>query len=72
MRTDKRRKLEAAGWKVGSAAEFLELSPEEEALVAVKLRLAKEKTAYRPAAEGKLPGFRVGGSWRLKESDIEK
>lgn len=38
--------------------------------VAVYLKLA-EKTAYRLAAEGKLPGFKVGGSWRFKESDIE-
>jgi len=31
-----------------------------------------EKTAYRLVAEGKLPGFKVGGSWRFKQSDIEK
>lgn len=30
-----------------------------------------EKTAYRLAAEGKLPGFKVGGSWRFKQSDID-
>lgn len=30
-----------------------------------------EKTAYRLAAEGKLPGFKVGGSWRFKLLDIE-
>tara|TARA_R110001583_G_scaffold165023_1_gene317485 strand:- start:5071 stop:5247 length:177 start_codon:yes stop_codon:yes gene_type:complete len=29
-----------------------------------------EKTAYRLAAEGKLPGFKVGGSWRFKSEDI--
>lgn len=29
-----------------------------------------EKTAYRLAAEGKLPGFKVGGSWRFKREDI--
>jgi len=39
--------------------------------VAEYLKLA-EKTAYRLAADGKLPGFKVGGSWRFKESDIEK
>jgi len=39
--------------------------------VAEYLKLA-EKTAYRLAAEGKLPGFKVGGSWRFKQSDIEK
>tara|TARA_R110002167_G_scaffold34019_2_gene108772 strand:+ start:1853 stop:2050 length:198 start_codon:yes stop_codon:yes gene_type:complete len=37
--------------------------------VAVYLKLA-EKTAYRLAAEGKLPGFKVGGSWRFKREDI--
>lgn len=30
-----------------------------------------EKTAYRLAAEGKFPGFKVGGSWRFKLVDIE-
>ena len=39
--------------------------------VADYLKLA-EKTAYRLAAEGKLPGFKVGGSWRFKAADIER
>lgn len=39
--------------------------------VALYLKLA-EKTAYRLAAEGKVPGFKVGGSWRFKQSDIEE
>lgn len=39
--------------------------------VAQYLKLA-EKTAYRLAAEGKLPGFKVGGSWRFKREEIEK
>lgn len=38
--------------------------------VAAYLKLA-EKTAYKLAAEGKLPGFKVGGSWRFKRVDIE-
>ncbi|MCG8463345.1 MAG: helix-turn-helix domain-containing protein [Xanthomonadales bacterium] len=38
--------------------------------VADYLKLA-EKTAYRLAAEGQLPGFKVGGSWRFKKDDIE-
>ena len=29
-----------------------------------------EKTAYRLASEGRLPGFKVGGSWRFKREDI--
>jgi len=31
-----------------------------------------EKTAYRLAADGKIPGFRVGGSWRFRRSDIDQ
>jgi len=40
MREDKRKKLESKGWKVGSVAEFLDLTPDEEAYVDLKLRLA--------------------------------
>ena len=39
--------------------------------VAAYLKLA-DKTAYRLAAEGKLPGFKVGGSWRFRRFDIEE
>lgn len=39
--------------------------------VATYLKL-NEKTAYRLASEGKLPGFKVGGSWRFKRVDLEK
>lgn len=39
--------------------------------VAEYLKLA-EKTAYRLAAEGKLPGFKAGGSWRFRKVDIEE
>lgn len=38
--------------------------------VAAYLKLA-EKTAYRLASEGKLPGFKVSGSWRFKREDLE-
>jgi hypothetical protein len=40
MREAKRKRLAAKGWKVGSATQFLGLSPEEEAYVELKLRLA--------------------------------
>jgi len=39
MKKALKRKLERKGWKVGSAADFLGLSPEEEALVSVKMEL---------------------------------
>jgi len=34
-----RRRLERAGWKVGTVAQLLDLSPAEEALIETKLRL---------------------------------
>ena len=39
--------------------------------VAEYLKLT-EKTTYRLASEGELPGFKVGGSWRFKLKDLEK
>lgn len=38
--------------------------------VADYLRINK-KTAYRLAADSKLPGFKVGGTWRFRRVDIE-
>lgn len=40
MREEKPKKLESKGWRVGSVADFLELSPDEEVYVELKLRLA--------------------------------
>lgn len=39
MNTEKQRKLRAAGWKIGTAREFLKLTAEEHAYVELKLRL---------------------------------
>jgi len=41
VRSTKRDRLEKKGWKVGSAEEFLELSPEEAAYIEMKLRLSE-------------------------------
>ena len=32
----------------------------------------KEKTAYKLVADGKIPGFKVGGSWRFRKQQIEE
>ena len=40
MHEEKRRRLEAKGWQVGDAEEFLELTPEESTYIELKLRLA--------------------------------
>ena len=31
-----------------------------------------EKTTYKLASEGKIPGFKVGGSWRFRRSDLDR
>lgn len=40
MKPEKRKRLEKKGWKVGSAGEFLELTPQEVAMVELRLKLA--------------------------------
>ena len=40
MREEKRRRLEAKGWTVGTAQDFLRLSPEEAAYIEFKVGLA--------------------------------
>ncbi len=47
MDTAKRRRLQKAGWRVGSAQEFLNLSAEEAAYVELKLHLANELSKRR-------------------------
>lgn len=37
--------------------------------VATYLKIT-EKTAYRLASEGKIPGFKVGGAWRFRGDEI--
>ena len=64
MKASKRKKLEAGGWRVGSASDFLELSEAEEALIAMKLALAenlKERRTNRKLTQVQL-GKRIGSS----------
>ena len=37
--------------------------------IAVFLKIT-EKTTYRLVSEGKIPGFKVGGSWRFNRTEI--
>tara|TARA_B100002003_G_C14063563_1_gene511902 strand:- start:799 stop:987 length:189 start_codon:yes stop_codon:yes gene_type:complete len=30
-----------------------------------------DKTAYRLTADGKIPGFKVGGAWRFRKQEID-
>jgi hypothetical protein len=40
MRESKRKRLAAKGWKLGGASDFLGLTPEEEAYIELRLKLA--------------------------------
>lgn len=47
MREEKKRRLEAKGWKIGSTKEFLGLSDEESAYLDLKMRLADGLREHR-------------------------
>ena len=39
--------------------------------VAAYLKAGK-RTVYRLAAEGRLPAFKLGGTWRFRRSDLDE
>jgi hypothetical protein len=51
MKTEKRTRLEARGWRVGSAEDFLDLSPAEVSFVETKLALAQSVRERRTAQD---------------------
>ena len=51
MKKGKQKRLERAGWRVGSASEFLGLSEEEAVLLEVKLALAQSLRRRREDRE---------------------
>lgn len=47
MREDKKKRLSARGWKVGTTKEFLHLTQAEELFIELRLRLAEALKAQR-------------------------
>jgi DNA-binding XRE family transcriptional regulator len=47
MRESKRKRLQAKGWKVGTAKQFLQLSDEDDAYIELRLKLAEGLKARR-------------------------
>ncbi len=47
MKQSKRKKLEAKGWKIGTAADFLELTPEEKTFIEMKMSLSQSLKEMR-------------------------
>lgn len=39
--------------------------------VAAYLKVGK-KTAYRLAQQGQIPGFKLGGTWRFRHSELDR
>ena len=50
MKQSKKNKLIKAGWRVGTVADFLQLSPEESAIIEIKLALSQNLYECRVAA----------------------
>lgn len=70
MDKEKRKKLEAKGWKVTSVAEFLELSPDEESLI--ELRLALSSAVKTSRLEAKLTQQEAARLLHSSQSRIAK
>lgn len=70
MKNEKRSTLEAAGWKLGGAAEFLGLTPEESRLVELKLSLASMIKDQRKLA--KLSQTKLANRVKSSQSRIAK
>jgi DNA-binding XRE family transcriptional regulator len=66
----KRKRLESAGWKVGTANDFLNLSSEESAYIELKLQLAKNFQKRR--IEKKLTQTEVARMLKSSQSRVAK
>lgn len=70
MKPDIKKRLEAAGWKVGSVQEFLGLGDEEVALIELKLDLSRAVKAER--IRRKLTQYRLGKMLGSSQSRVAK
>lgn len=70
MKKEKRARLEAKGWRVGDAAEFLGLSKEEAALIELKADLGATIRDQRKAS--RMTQFGLAKKLRSSQSRIAK
>ena len=66
----KRKRLESAGWKIGTVKDFLNLSSEESAYIELKLQLAKNLQKRR--IEKKLTQIEVARMLKSSQSRVAK
>jgi ribosome-binding protein aMBF1 (putative translation factor) len=70
MDTAKRKALEAAGWKIGDAADFLQMSAEERQLLDARVKLA---TAIRQQRQARgLSQKQLGAKLNTKQPRVAK
>lgn len=70
MDAAKRKAIEAAGWKVGDAADFLEMSDEERQLLETRVALAKAIRLQRTAS--KLSQEQLGARLKTSQPRVAK
>jgi len=70
MKTTKRKKIEKKGWKVGSAAELLGLSPEE--VDYIEMKLALSRTLRKQRAKSKLTQVELAKKLKSSQSRVAK
>ncbi|MBI2970623.1 MAG: helix-turn-helix transcriptional regulator [Gammaproteobacteria bacterium] len=70
MREAKRKRLESVGWKIGSAEDFLKLTPEESAYIEMKLELADSLRTRRQ--HRKLSQVQLAKLLRSSQSRVAK
>ncbi|MEM7582052.1 MAG: helix-turn-helix domain-containing protein [Acidobacteriota bacterium] len=72
MNEAKKARLEAAGWKVGTAAELLELTAEEAAYVELKVRLSdavRERRKQRKLTQAQLAELMGSSQSRVAKAE---
>ena len=70
MKASKRKKLEEKGWKVSSADEFLELTPEEIAYIELKLSLSQ--TLKKKRLKKKISQIQLAKLMKSSQSRVAK
>ncbi|MBI5710962.1 MAG: helix-turn-helix transcriptional regulator [Candidatus Eisenbacteria bacterium] len=70
MNAAMRRRLGAAGWRVGTVAEFLHLTPEEEALV--DMRIALTDSLRRVRRKGRMSQTELARRLKSSQSRVAK
>jgi hypothetical protein len=71
MNKGKKKRLEAKGWKFGSAADFLELTPEDATYVELRLRLVDALKTRRKAKFSQVDFAGAMGSSQSRVAKIE-